>query len=98
MLEESALPRIHTRPPVSLHLSEVDGAEVVRGVVEQLRPLAQRRSVEVVLRWYERTAVRQEIKEAAALAATLLRTSLEQRRAQLVQEQGFLFDDLEEMA
>lgn len=38
-----------------------------------------------------------EIK-AAALAATLLRTSLEQRRSQLVHEQGFLFDDLEEVA
>ena len=59
---------------------------------------AVRRSVEAVLQWYARTAVEPEIKEAAALAATLLRKSLESRRAQLVQEQGFLFDDLDEVA
>jgi hypothetical protein len=59
---------------------------------------AVRRSVEAVLQWYAKTAVEPEIKDAAALAATLLRTSLEQRRAQLVHEQGFLFDDLEEVA
>ena len=58
---------------------------------------AVRRSVEAVLLWYARTAVEPEIREAADLAAKLLRRSLEQRRAQLVQEQGFLFDDLAEV-
>ena len=53
---------------------------------------------EAVLQWYAKTAVEPEIKGAAALAATLLRTSFEQRRAQLVHEQGFLFDNLEEVA
>jgi putative DNA methylase len=56
-----------------------------------------RRSVEAVLQWYARTAVEPEVKDAADLAAILLRTSLEQRRSQLVHEQGFLFDDLEEV-
>ena len=51
-----------------------------------------------MLQWYAKTAVEPEIKGAAALAATLLRTSFEQRRAQLVHEQGFLFDNLEEVA
>jgi adenine-specific DNA methylase len=59
---------------------------------------AVRRSVEAVLLWYARTAVEPEIKDAAALAATLLRKAIETRRAQLVQEQGFLFDDLDEVA
>jgi hypothetical protein len=59
---------------------------------------AVRRSVEAVLQWYARTAVEPEIKDAAALAATLLRKCLETRRAELVHEQGFLFDDLEEIA
>ncbi len=59
---------------------------------------AVRLSVEAVLQWYTRTAVEPEIKDAAELAATLLRTNLEQHRAQLVHEQGFLFDDLEEVA
>ncbi|MBT3279563.1 MAG: DUF1156 domain-containing protein [Phycisphaerales bacterium] len=58
---------------------------------------AVRRSVEAVLQWYAKTAVEPEIADGAELAATLLRTSLEQRRSQLVHEQGFLFDDLEEV-
>lgn len=59
---------------------------------------AVRRSVEAVLQWYAKTAVEPEIRTAAELAAKLLRDSLEKRRAQLVQEQGFLFDDLDEVA
>ncbi len=59
---------------------------------------AVRRSVEAVLLWYAKTAVEPEIQHAAELAAKLLRDSLEKRRAQLVQEQGFLFDDLDEVA
>ena len=58
---------------------------------------AVRRSVEAVLQWYARIAVEPEIKDAAELAATLLRTSLEQRRSQIVHEQGFLFDDLDDL-
>ena len=54
--------------------------------------------MEAVIRWYAKTAVEPEIKDAAELAATLLRTSLEQPRSQLVHEQGFLFDDIEEVA
>ena len=57
---------------------------------------AIRRSVEAVLQWYARIAVEPEIKDAAELAATLLRASLEQRRSQIVHEQGFLFDDLDD--
>ena len=57
---------------------------------------AVRRSVEAVLQWYAKTAVEPEIKDAAALAATLLLKALETNRAQLVQQQGFLFDDLED--
>ena len=59
---------------------------------------AVRRSVEAVLQWYARTAIEPDIGQAADLAAKLLRRSLDQRRAQLVQEQGFLFDDLDEVA
>jgi putative DNA methylase len=59
---------------------------------------AVRRSVEAVLQWYARTGLSPEMRRAAEIAAQLLRTSLDQRRAQLVQEQGFLFDDLEEVA
>ena len=58
---------------------------------------AVRRSVEAVLQWYAGSAVEPEIKDAAELAATLLRTSLEQRRSQIVHEQGFLFDDLDDV-
>ncbi len=59
---------------------------------------AVRRSVEAVLQWYARTAIEPEIRQAAELAARLLRASLDARKAQLVQEQGFLWDDLEEVA
>lgn len=55
-----------------------------------------RRTVEAVLLWYSQTAVEPEIREAATLAATLLRRSIEERRTQLRDEQGVLFDDLEE--
>ncbi|HEX5445033.1 MAG TPA: hypothetical protein VFW87_14440, partial [Pirellulales bacterium] len=55
-----------------------------------------RRTVEAVLVWYSQTAVEPEIREAAALAATLLRRSIEQRRSQLRDEQGVLFDDFED--
>ncbi len=58
---------------------------------------AVRRSVEAVLQWYAKTAVEPAIKEASELAATLLRKALETRRSQLVHEQGFLFDDLDEV-
>ena len=58
---------------------------------------AIRRSVEAVLQWYARIAVEPKIKDAAELAATLLRTSLEQRRSQIAHEQGFLFDDLDDL-
>ena len=58
---------------------------------------AIRRSVEAVLQWYARIAVEPEVKVAAELAATLLRTSLEQRRSQIVHEQRFLFDDLDDL-
>ncbi len=59
---------------------------------------AVRRSVEAVLLWYANTAVEPEIRQAADLAAQLLRDSLEKRRTQLVQEQGYLFDDLDDVA
>ncbi|HQU44471.1 MAG TPA: hypothetical protein PK867_16745, partial [Pirellulales bacterium] len=52
-----------------------------------------RRTVEAVLVWYGQTAVEPEIREAAALAATLLRRSIEERRTQLRDEQGVLFDE-----
>ena len=55
-----------------------------------------RRSVEAVLQWFSKTAVEPQIKDAAELAAALLRKALETRRAQLVDVQGFLFDDLED--
>ena len=58
---------------------------------------AVRRSVEAVLQWYARVAVEPAVKDAAELAATLLRTSLEQRRSQIVHQQGFLFDDLDDV-
>ena len=58
---------------------------------------AVRRSVEAVLHWYAKTAVEPEIKDAAELAATLLRKALETRRAQLQNEQGLFWDDLEEV-
>ena len=58
---------------------------------------AVRRSVEAVLQWYARTAPEPDIKQAADLAAKLLRDSLDKRRTQLVQEQGYLFDDLDEV-
>ncbi|MCH8853433.1 MAG: hypothetical protein IID41_12405, partial [Planctomycetes bacterium] len=57
-----------------------------------------RRSVEAVLQWYAKTAVEPEIKDAAALAATLLRKALETRRAELQTEQGMFWDDLEDVA
>jgi hypothetical protein len=57
-----------------------------------------RRSVEAVLRWYAKTAITPDVRAAAELAATLLKTTLEQNRAKLVQEQGFLFDDVESAA
>lgn len=53
-----------------------------------------RRSVEAVLDWYAKTAVEPDIQKAAALAGNLLRMSLEQNRTKLKQEQGILFDDL----
>jgi len=53
-----------------------------------------RRSVEGVLDWYAKTAVEPEIRQAAELASTLLRRSLEENRAKLQEQQGFLFDDL----
>ena len=56
------------------------------------------RNVEAVLRRYARTAIEPEIRQAAKLAARLLRASLDARKAQLAQEQGFLWDDLEEVA
>ena len=56
-----------------------------------------RRSVEAVLQWYAKTAVEPEIKNAAEWAATLLRNTLETRRAQLQDEQGLFWDDLEEV-
>ena len=59
---------------------------------------AVRRSVEAVLQWYAKTAVEPEIKDAAALAATLLRKALETRRAELQTEQGMFWDDLEDVA
>lgn len=43
-------------------------------------------------------AKREEVKVAATPAETLLRCSLGARRSQLVQEQGFLFHNLEEVA
>ncbi|HVA45324.1 MAG TPA: hypothetical protein VNH11_02965 [Pirellulales bacterium] len=52
-----------------------------------------RRTVEAVLVWYSQTAVEPEIREAATLAATLLRRSIEERRTQLRDEQGVLFDE-----
>jgi putative DNA methylase len=55
-----------------------------------------RRTVEAVLVWYSQTAVEPEIREAASLAATLLRRSIEERRTQLRDEQGVLFDAFEE--
>ena len=55
-----------------------------------------RRSVEAVLQWFSKTAVEPQVKDAAELAAALLRKALETRRAQLVDVQGFLFDDLED--
>ena len=58
---------------------------------------AVRRSVEAVLQWYARTATEADVKQAADLAARLLRDSLEKRRVRLVQEQGYLFDDLDEV-
>ncbi|MFW6106886.1 MAG: DUF1156 domain-containing protein, partial [bacterium] len=53
-----------------------------------------RRSVEAVLNWYAQTAVEAEVRQAAEAAATHLRRSLEQNRAQLQEQQGYLFDDL----
>lgn len=55
-----------------------------------------RRTVEAVLVWYSQTAVEPEIREAATLAATLLRRGIEQRRTQLRDEQGVLFDDFDD--
>jgi len=53
-----------------------------------------RRSVEAVLDWYAKTAPEPEIQKAATLAGNLLRMSLEQNRTKLKEEQGYLFDDL----
>jgi hypothetical protein len=55
-----------------------------------------RRSVEAVLGWYAKTAAEPEIKQAAELAVSLLRHSIEQRRARIAAEQRELFDDLED--
>lgn len=52
-----------------------------------------RRSVEAVLNWYAQTAVEPEVRQAAEAAAAHLRRSLEQNRAQLQEQQGYLFDD-----
>ncbi len=51
-------------------------------------------NVEAVLDWYAKTAVEPEIQKAAKLAGNLLRMSLEQNRTKLKEEQGYLFDDL----
>lgn len=53
-----------------------------------------RRSVEAVLDWYAKTAPEPEIQKAAKLAGDLLRMSLEQNRTKIKEEQGYLFDDL----
>ena len=57
-----------------------------------------RRTVEAVLLWYAKISADPAVRDAAGLAATLLKTSLEQNRDKLVHEQSFLFDDLEENA
>lgn len=57
-----------------------------------------RRSVDAVLQWYVKTAVEPEIRDAATLAASLLRKALETRRAELQSEQGLFWDDLEDVA
>jgi hypothetical protein len=54
------------------------------------------RSVEAVLQWYAKTAVEPDVKQAAALAGSLLRRSIEQRRARLTAEERTLFDDLDD--
>jgi len=53
-----------------------------------------RRSVEAVLNWYASTAVDPDVRQSAETAAAHLRRSLEQNRAKLKEEQGYLFDDL----
>ena len=55
-----------------------------------------RRSVEAVLDWYAKTALEPEVKKAAALAGDILRRTLQENRAKLEEQQGFLFDDLYE--
>jgi hypothetical protein len=55
-----------------------------------------RRSVEAVLDWYAKTALEPEVQKAAALAGDILRRTLQQNRAKLEEQQGFLFDDLYE--
>ena len=55
-----------------------------------------RRSVEAVLDWYAKTALEPEVQKAAALAGEILRRTLQQNRAKLEEQQGFLFDDLYE--
>ncbi len=55
-----------------------------------------RRTVEAVLDWYAKTALEPEVRQAAGLAATLLRRSIDERRTTLRDEQGYLFDDLDE--
>jgi adenine-specific DNA methylase len=55
-----------------------------------------RRSVEAVLDWYAKTALEPEVQKAATLAGDILRRTLQQNRAKLEEQQGFLFDDLYE--
>jgi hypothetical protein len=55
-----------------------------------------RRSVEAVLDWYAKTAPEPEVQKAAALAGNLLRMSLERNRTKIKEEQGYLFDDLDD--